>query len=128
MGLLVVGAVAIFVLTMFMATDAQRRAQTAAANAPVPFATARALINTHCIMCHSAAPSHVGITAPPAGLDFTKDNVVGVSQCRRASALQAVDSQTMPLGNETHMTDAERKIDWAPGCRPSQAVAMSDAV
>ena len=77
------------------------------------------LIDKHCIMCHSAAPSHAGIAAPPAGLDFTKDDVV-MKNVRRI-LFQVVTTQAMPLGNETHMTAAERATlsAWiAQGTKP----------
>ena len=101
---LAAGAVVVFVFTMLIANDVARRAE-GAAPAAVPFATARALIDHHCIMCHSAAPVHPGITAPPAGLDFTKNDVVHANAQR---ILVQVTSRAMPLGNETGMTDADR--------------------
>jgi uncharacterized membrane protein len=103
---LLVGATAIFIFTMLIANDVQHRNRTADAT-PVPFATARAIIDRHCIMCHSAAPSHAGITSPPAGLDFTRDLTVRDNAAR--IRLQAVTNKVMPLGNETGMTDAERR-------------------
>jgi uncharacterized membrane protein len=57
-------------------------------------------------MCHAAAPTHVGITAPPAGVMLdTPENIV-----RFAPRVydMAVATPTMPLGNETGMTDADR--------------------
>jgi len=64
------------------------------------------LTATHCVMCHSAKPSHEGFTEPPKGLAFTD-----VDHIRRYAPLikmQAVDSEVMPLGNETGMTREER--------------------
>ena len=104
--MLIGGAVSAFLLTMFVAIDVQHRGETTTAAAPVPFATARALIDRHCIMCHSAHPTHAGITAPPVGLDFTQDVVVHQNASR--IVLQAVTTKSMPLGNETGMTDVER--------------------
>jgi len=109
-------AAAVFIGTMFFAHSTQNTASVAGR---VPFRTARALIDKHCIMCHSAHPSHAGIDAPPAGLDFTQDDVV-VKNAKRIE-FQAVASQTMPLGNETQMTEAERATlgAWiAQGAKP----------
>ena len=64
------------------------------------------LTATHCVMCHSAKPTHEGFTEPPKGLVFTD-----VDHIRRYAPLikmQAVDSEVMPLGNETGMTREER--------------------
>ncbi len=95
-------AIAIFIGTMFFVHSRQAPAT---ANI-VTFAEARAIMDKHCVMCHSAHPTHPDIAVPPAGLDFTKDDVV----VRNASRiqLQTVTNETMPLGNETHMTAEER--------------------
>jgi uncharacterized membrane protein len=101
-----VAALFVFVLAAGIANDAQHRASDKS-NAQVAFAAVRALVDRHCIMCHSATPTHAGITAPPAGLNFTKDDVVRISAARIQA--QAVASHNMPLGNETGMTEAERQ-------------------
>jgi uncharacterized membrane protein len=101
--LLAAGAVVVFVLTMLIGEYVAHPPGSAAA--PVPHATARALIDRHCITCHSAAPTHAGITTPPAGLDFTNDAVVRANAARMQIQ---VTSKAMPLGNETGMTNAER--------------------
>ncbi|MEI9886459.1 MAG: urate hydroxylase PuuD [Rhizomicrobium sp.] len=104
-GLLAFGAVLMFVATMFIAISVQHRGETVPA-AAVPFATARAILDRNCIMCHSAHPTHPGVSVPPLGLDFTDDATVKRNVAR--ILFQAVTTQAMPLGNETHMTDAER--------------------
>ena len=61
---------------------------------------------THCVMCHAARPTHEGFSEPPKGLIFTD-----IDHIRRYAPLirmQAVDSEVMPLGNETGITRAER--------------------
>ncbi|HEY4940334.1 MAG TPA: urate hydroxylase PuuD [Rhizomicrobium sp.] len=103
--LLAFGAVLVFVATMAITISVQHGAQTAP-SAPVPYATARAIVDRHCVMCHSAHPTHAGIATAPAGLDFTRDDVVKNNASR--VLLQAVTTKAMPLGNETGMTDAER--------------------
>jgi uncharacterized membrane protein len=71
-----------------------------------PFAEVRALVDRHCVMCHSATPTHRGITTPPNGVVLATDE--GLT--RNASKVydRAVASHSMPLNNETHITDAER--------------------
>jgi len=110
-------AVAVFAGTMLFVHS--REAAPVMGAAPVSFAEARALIDKHCVMCHSAHPSHAGVTAPPAGLDFTRDAVV-IQNAKRIE-FQAVTNTTMPLGNETHMTAVERATlgAWiAQGAKP----------
>jgi uncharacterized membrane protein len=64
------------------------------------------IVGKHCVMCHSAHPSHEGFDAPP------KDVVLGsIDDIRKHAAqimVQAVNGDTMPLGNETGMTREER--------------------
>jgi uncharacterized membrane protein len=65
-----------------------------------------AIVGKHCVMCHSAHPSHDGFDAPP------KDVVLGSLDDLRKHAVeitaQAVNADTMPLGNETGMSQGER--------------------
>jgi uncharacterized membrane protein len=64
------------------------------------------IVGKHCVMCHSVHPSHEGFDAPP------KDVVLGsIDDIRKHAAqimVQAVNGDTMPLGNETGMTRQER--------------------
>ena len=98
------GAVAAFVLVAAVAIDSTPRApQVATATS---FTQAHAIVEQHCVMCHSAHPTHAGISAPPAGIDFTQ---AGAMQTHAAQILQqAVNTEAMPLGNETGMTAADR--------------------
>ncbi len=66
------------------------------------------IIRKHCISCHSARPAHPDFAAPPVGVAF--DTPADVA--RRAVRIKALvaTTTTMPLGNETGMTDAERHI------------------
>jgi len=109
-------AIAVFIGTMFF-VHSQQSAPPAAQT--ISFSDARAIIDRHCVMCHAARPTHAGISAPPAGLDFTQDKVI-VQNAPRILA-QTVTSKIMPLGNETHMTDQERATlgAWiAAGAKP----------
>jgi uncharacterized membrane protein len=64
------------------------------------------IVGKHCVMCHSAHPSHAGFDAPP------KDVVLGsIADIRKHAAqimVQAVNGDTMPIGNETGRTREER--------------------
>jgi uncharacterized membrane protein len=72
----------------------------------VSFETVHAIVEKHCVMCHSSTPTHPGFTAPPAGVVFdTPEHIAGFAP--RIQAM-AVATKAMPLGNETGMTEAER--------------------
>jgi uncharacterized membrane protein len=71
-----------------------------------PFTEVRALVDRHCAMCHSAAPTHKGVTAPPNGVILDTED--GLTKDTGKVYARAVASHSMPLNNETHMTDAER--------------------
>jgi uncharacterized membrane protein len=85
-----------------------RPASTAPASgaAPVTFAQVRPILAQRCAACHSMHPKLV--SAAPLGIVFDTPAQI------RAQAAQikavAVDTHVMPLGNATHMTDAERQL------------------
>ncbi len=101
-----VAAVAIFVITMVFSASLER-AQTEGGPV-VPFAQVRTVLDRHCVTCHAAQPVHAKFTRPPAGLDFTRDAVV--QDNARRIRFQTVTTKTMPLGNETKMTQEERDL------------------
>jgi uncharacterized membrane protein len=77
------------------------------ASGPAPsFAEVQAIIGNRCAPCHSTSPTQPGYSAPPAGIVLETQ-----AQIESAAALirtAAVDSHSMPLGNATGMTRAER--------------------
>ena len=98
---------ALFVVTMLVAsikpTSAQMETQ---ASDRISDNTALTILERHCTNCHATSPTHPGFSVAPAGLsletlDMLRDKASLVK-------LQAVDSNIMPLGNETGMTDRER--------------------
>ena len=72
--------------------------------AAVPFARAQAIVQARCVPCHSAQPTKVD--AAPLGIVFDTPEQIEA----QASLIErvAVSSKTMPLGNATGMTQAER--------------------
>ena len=74
----------------------------------VRFARAGQIVQARCQPCHSMHPSQPGFSSPPA------DIVLDTGDQMHALAAQiqavAVDSTFMPLGNATHMTQAERTL------------------
>jgi len=74
----------------------------------VPFAKANTVIQERCVPCHSAHPTQAGVGSAPKGVRF--DTRAEIESQARAIEEQAVVSKAMPLGNVTHMTQAERDL------------------
>jgi uncharacterized membrane protein len=77
-------------------------------SAPVTFTEVRRVIDRRCAACHSAAPSDVSFGVAPGGVMFdTPDQILA-----RVTRIQerAVLTRTMPPGNKTNITEAERAI------------------
>lgn len=72
----------------------------------VSFAEVQGIVAARCHTCHAARPSFAGFAEPPKGVMFDTP-----AQIRAQAPLiyaQAVTTRAMPLGNITHITDAER--------------------
>ncbi len=75
---------------------------------PVSFAEVDQVIRTRCVACHSRRPTFAGISEPPKGILLEHPQQIS-AQAQQIYA-QAVATQTMPLGNQTGMTPAERQL------------------
>jgi uncharacterized membrane protein len=71
-----------------------------------PFAQVQAIVQARCAPCHSMAPTEPGYSAAPEGIRF--DTAAEIESQASLIDSMAVQTQTMPLGNATHMTTAER--------------------
>jgi uncharacterized membrane protein len=100
---LLLGALAF--VTVAVLNETSRPLPPAAVPVP-PFAEVRAIIDRHCVMCHAAQPTHKGIPSAPLGAMYDTDD--GLQKYAGKIYERAVASHSMPLNNETHMTDAER--------------------
>jgi uncharacterized membrane protein len=103
---LAAGAAGLFLATVFVASIKPSTAVASDADDKVPDSVISAMMETHCVSCHAAEPSNTMFPAPPGGvsfetLDAVRDNAFGIR-------LQTVDSDIMPLGNATGMTEEER--------------------
>ena len=65
------------------------------------------IIDKHCISCHSAKPTSKIFAQAPKGLILDNFNTIKANKDKIKA--QAVNSQIMPLGNSTKMTDEERQ-------------------
>lgn len=84
----------------------------------VTFAEVQPILATHCIACHSARPANRAFAAPPLGVVL--DSYQHVSAVSPRIQKAAIDTKTMPLGNATGMTDAERETlgAWIASGKP----------
>lgn len=65
-----------------------------------------AMIEIHCASCHAENPAHPAYIAPAS--DLVLDSLDAVLENADSVYLQTVDSDIMPLGNETGMSNDER--------------------
>jgi uncharacterized membrane protein len=64
------------------------------------------IVNHHCTVCHSRRPKHPGFAEAPK--DMRLETLRDLRQYALLVRVQAVQSTSMPLGNETRMTREER--------------------
>lgn len=90
-----------------------RETRALASHAPVDFATARSIVQARCVSCHADRPTNPSFAAAPNGV------VLESAESMEAYAPRILErvyvTHTMPLGNLTGMTDAERELlgAWA---------------
>jgi uncharacterized membrane protein len=70
----------------------------------VPLSRAQAIVQERCVPCHSAHPTKVASAPLGIELDTPAEMHARAADIERV----AVESQVMPLGNATGMTQAER--------------------
>ena len=83
-----------------------RPPETSSAGPQVPFSQVRSIVDQRCGVCHSMHPTQPGFSAPPKGIVF--DTPEQIAAQAALIEQQAVVLKAMPLGNVTHMTQAER--------------------
>ncbi|GGB81466.1 hypothetical protein GCM10011352_04010 [Marinobacterium zhoushanense] len=74
----------------------------------VSFAEVSQVISERCTVCHSSSPSYAGFSTAPAGVMFDDAQQIKTQAPKILS--QAITTQSMPLGNITQMTQAERDL------------------
>lgn len=81
-------------------------------SAPLParadFADVHRVIDRRCAACHSATPSDISLGVMPAGVAFDTPEQIHALATRINE--RAVVQRTMPPGNKTRITDAERAL------------------
>lgn len=72
------------------------------------YAEARAIVDNHCVACHSGEPSIPAFPIAPAGVEL--DTAAQMRQYAERIRARTVLDKTMPLLNKTGMTDREREV------------------
>ena len=75
---------------------------------PVTFAEAYDIVAKRCVSCHAAKPADENFDKPPKNVVFDTAEQIR-NQAPKIRAV-AVLTRTMPVGNETEMTDDERRV------------------
>ncbi len=71
----------------------------------VAFAEIKTIIDNRCVSCHAQTPTNSAYRSPAGGLDLETAAQIQSSASRINARVQ---SRSMPQGNVTNMTDAER--------------------
>lgn len=74
----------------------------------VGFNEVRTIVGERCVTCHSAVPTHAAYKSAPQGVMFDKPENIATMAPRINSVV--VVAKTMPLANQTGMTEEERAI------------------
>ena len=85
---------------LFLATALPARGAT------ISDADALAIVRKHCVMCHAATPSHESFREAPKNI--TLETIADIKKHAAAIYTQTVQTKTMPLGNQTAITEHER--------------------
>lgn len=107
--LLLVGA-GIFVLIALMTLPESR--STLDTVKSVSIENVRSVIHERCTVCHSAAPVHTDFRVAPGGIVMDTDEQINTLASRIYTT--SVATRSMPIGNLSQMTEAERQLigDW----------------
>lgn len=101
---LVAGAVGFVLVALFASWKPAPKLEAGAVQ--VSDAEVKHIIRTHCVSCHSDTTIHADWPEAPMGLHLDTMEEIKTNAARIQA--QAVDSDIMPLGNETEMTEGER--------------------
>ncbi len=106
--LILIGTCAAIAAGVAMTAPRARASAVTASGPAVSYAQVQTVMLARCTGCHATHPTNPAFTAPPAGVVF--DTAADVVARKDRILVRAVDTKTMPLGNMTGMTDAERAL------------------
>ena len=114
-GVMAAGAAALWLLMGWRPARDEPAPSAALSSGAVAFEDARHIIDRRCGACHSAAPSDSVYRVAPGGVMLDTPEQIRAWAPRIKA--RAVDTRTMPLGNKTMMTEAERAAlgRWVEG-------------
>jgi uncharacterized membrane protein len=72
------------------------------------YAEARAVVDRHCVSCHSEHPTVAAFPIAPNGIKL--DTAEQMRQHAERIRVRTIVDKTMPLLNKTGMTDEEREV------------------
>ena len=111
-------AAATGVVALLVWTGAPRPGAGGAGDAPA-FAEVQTIVASRCVACHAARPTMEGFAAPPKGVMMET-----AQQIRRwaAAMRQQVQTEAMPPGNMTEITEEERGklLAWVAAGAPAE--------
>jgi uncharacterized membrane protein len=100
--------VAVIALALVTAVPMSGGAITASAGVHIDYAQVHSVIEQRCAQCHSSHPTDDMFHDAPNGVKFdTPQQVAGMVDKIK---LRVVDTETMPFGNKTAMTENERRL------------------
>ena len=101
-----VGLAAIAVMGLVLFTAPKQDVSISANQAPVTFKEINTIFKTRCVSCHSANPTDKVFITAPTGVKF--DTAGEIVKMKERILNRTVQTRTMPLANQTNMTDEER--------------------
>jgi uncharacterized membrane protein len=107
----VIPAAAVLLIATALVTVPERLTQEVEPREEVTDEQAFAIVQSHCVACHSATPTQPGFAAPPAGLAF--DDLDTVLERIDDIGRMAVRTRAMPPGNVTELSEEDRRrLGW----------------
>lgn len=97
-----------FVLLFAIAFVAAPKSMDLSNTPKISFSAVQTIMNDRCVSCHAVKPTSEDFDTPPKGVKL--ETVAQIVREHVRIKQQAVDTDTMPLGNITEMTDEERQI------------------
>ncbi|MEO5617810.1 MAG: urate hydroxylase PuuD [Candidatus Eisenbacteria bacterium] len=93
-------------IAMTVRTSAPVADPALASEPAVAYAEVQTILEQRCLTCHAAKPTHPAFPVPPSGIIL--EDPRRVRELAARLLVRVVHTQTMPLGNLTAMTEAER--------------------
>ncbi|GLQ06139.1 urate hydroxylase PuuD [Sneathiella chinensis] len=97
-----------FVLFFVIAYVATPKTADLAEGPKVSFSEVETIINNRCTSCHAAKPTNEDFDVAPKGVRL--ETAAQILREKTRIRQQSVDTDAMPLGNITEMTEAERQL------------------